>query len=267
MAAAAEQRLWSVTTLIDQGLPKPALLNWVGRTVAEYAVDNLDHWASLAKADRDGAVKLLVDSRFRKSGKAMERGTLLHQAAEQLALGVEPDVEEQSLPYVEQYRRFLDEHTPEFVAAEAPVYNLRYHYAGTMDGIVRLDGRVCIFDIKTTDRGPNENRARPPYPEVALQLSAYAHADVIGIEPAAMRQSGGRRYYVWVDGGQSVPMPELDGALALVISPVDYQLVPVDIGEQTWRAFLHVREVARWQLDLSRQVLGPAVAAPKEAVA
>lgn len=256
-----EKRLYSVTTLIDEAIRKKALENWLGNFVAEYAVDNVEIWRPLAEADREGAIKLIAGSRYRKSGKAMERGSQLHAAAEQLALGFEPTVDDIVLPYVEQYRAFLDDHRPEFLAAEAPVYSLAYHYAGTMDGIIRVDGRVCIFDTKTTEKAPDAP-SRPPYPEVALQLAAYAHADLVGVDQAAMRNVGGRRYYIWTDEMVCEPMPEVDGGLCLMVSPYDYRLVPVNIGDETWQAFLHVREVARWQLDTSQRVLGPTITPP-----
>jgi hypothetical protein len=58
-------------------------------------------------------------------------------------------------------------------------------------------------------------------------------------------------------------MPEISGGLALVISPDDYQLVPVRIDDEVWRAFLAVREVARFQLDTANRVLGPPIAPPE----
>ena len=56
-------------------------------------------------------------------------------------------------------------------------------------------------------------------------------------------------------------MPKVEGAFALVISPVDYVFVPVRIDDEVWRAFLAIREVARWNLDISRKVFGPPVTA------
>jgi hypothetical protein len=262
------RNLWSVTTLIKLGLgTSPALVNWAVRTTAEYAIDNQAAWAPLATADRDAAVKVLSDARWQKSGKAAARGSDVHRAAEQLALGVDADVEEHIFPYVQQYRRFLETHAPAFQMAEAPVYNLTQHYAGTTDGIMAIAGRVVIFDLKTTDKAPDA-KTRPPYPEVALQLAAYSRAELVGLL-SEKREFNYARYYVFDPAAHHEPMPVVDGAICIVISPFDCRVIPIRIDDEIFRAFLHVRECARWSVDTSRRVIGPEItaAARRETVA
>lgn len=260
-------KLWSVTTLIKLGLgTSDALINWAVNTTAEYAIENRDVIGPLADRDRAAAVKLLKDARWATSGKAAARGTDLHKAAEQIALGLTPEVEDHILPYVDQYRRFLTTFSPEFLMSEAPVYSPTYGYAGTCDGIMRLDGRPVIFDIKTTDKHPDGGKSRPPYAEVALQLAAYARAEQVGVM-SEMRYASGKRYYVYDPGAQHEPMPTVDGAVCIVVSPYDYMVVPVRIDDDVWRHFRHVMESARWQVVTSRNVFGPPITASTSAVA
>jgi hypothetical protein len=101
--------------------------------------------------------------------------------------------------------------------------------------------------------------SRPPYPEIALQLVAYSRAEMLGVNAAQMYEKNRRRYYTWDPALHYEPMPELGGALALVVSPADYRLIPVRTDDEVWRSFAHVRETARWQLDISQRVLGPEV--------
>jgi len=230
---------------------------------AEYAVDQQDAWIPLAKADRDAAVKVLKDARWATSKKAAARGTDLHKAAEQLALGITPDVEDHVLPYLEQYQKFLATYKPEFLLAEAPVYNPTYGYAGTLDGIVRIAGRNLVTDIKTTAHAPDSGKSRPPFPEVALQLTAYQRAEWVGLL-SEMRYASGKRYYLYDPDARHHPMPETDGAICVVISPFDFMVVPVRTDEETWRHFRHVMECARWQVSVSRNVFGPPITAPIE---
>ncbi len=130
-------RLWSATTLAKLGLgTSDPLVNWCVGITAEYAIDNMDVIGPLAARDRGAAIKLLKDARWASSSKAAARGTDLHKAAEQLALGQQPEVDDNVLPYLEQYRRFLTEHAPSFLMSEAPVYNPTFGYAGTCDGIM-----------------------------------------------------------------------------------------------------------------------------------
>lgn len=256
---AASQRLWSVTTLIGAGTPKEALIGWAARVTAERAYDKAATLDAMRQdGDRAAAVKWLTDARWEKSGSAAHRGTEVHKIIEAYALGQTPEVPVEFEPWHQQIRLFLDQHQPEFVASEASVYNLSLGYAGTMDMILVVDGARVIVDAKSTDKTPDA-RSRPPYGEVALQLCAYSRAEKVGLSPATMRSHGGRRYYIFDEALEYAPMPELDGAFALIISPVDYLFVPTRIDDEVWRSFLAVREVARWNLDISRRVFGPTV--------
>jgi hypothetical protein len=259
----SEHRLYSVTTLIKTGLGTGGgLLHWHAKTPVAWAADHPEAFLELLRADRDAAIKTALDQRYAKSQKASARGTELHAAAEKIAYGLEPDVSPGVLPYVLQYREFLADHSPRFLMAEAPVYNLTYHYAGTLDSVVEIGRRRLVLDVKTTDKRHDDPdvRSRPPYPEIALQLVAYRRAEVVGIGAAEMRTYNGRRYYLYDDSLPHEEMLETDGAVALVISPSDYQLVPVRVDESVWNAFLYVREAARWQINTAKTVLGPVLA-------
>lgn len=263
------QKLWSVTTINKLGLgTSDAILGWAVKTTAEYAIEHLDMLKAVADKDRNAALKLVKDARWSVSSKAMLRGTEIHNAAEQLAYGEQPDVTPEVLPYVQQYARYLEEHQPAIEMAEAPVYNPSFHYAGTLDAIIGLGGKRYVLDMKTTPKHPDgRDGARPPYPEIALQLVAYRRSELVGLGPAVMTQERSRRYYLLEDAAATAPMPETDGALALIVSPYDYRLIPVRTDDEVWNAFLYVREVARWQLDTSQKVLGPMVAPSKEVAA
>lgn len=267
-----ELKLYSATTLISNGAPKPALVGWAAKMTAEYALDNLDVLGPLAKKDRDGALKLLTGARFAKLNRASGRGTDVHAALEQIALGVEPRVDGEAAPYVEQFRKFLAEHKPEYLLAEAPVYNPEHNYAGTLDGVVMFaqpikDGKAgpFVLDVKTTDKPPGGRARRPPYPEVALQLTAYRRAKLVGLDAAVKVESRSDRFYSFdPDNTRVEPMIECEGGLCLVVSPFDYQLVPIRTDELVWRAFLSVADSARWTLETSKQVIGRPIAPPAQ---
>jgi hypothetical protein len=147
--------------------------------------------------------------------------------------------------------------------AEAPVYHPAEHYAGTLDGIMELEGSRLVFDYKTTEHHPDGEKRRPPFPEVALQLCAYRHAREVGVL-SEQRYAGGRRYYLYDPDVPHEPLPETDGAICIVMSPYDCFAVPVRTDEQVWDAWLHVIECARWQLQDGYGVFGPQLAPPPE---
>ena len=264
--ATAELKLWSVTTLIKLGLGEgPGLVKWKIRQPAELAYDQFKILQSfIDQGDRDAAVKWLTDRPYSESQRAALRGTAIHQVAEKLALGERPEITPAQEPYVRHYRRWLEHFRPRFLMAEAPVYNPTEHYAGTLDGIVELDGRRLVVDYKTTEHPPGGEKRRPPFPEVALQLCAYRQAEHVGVL-SEQRYAGGRRYYLYDPAARHEPMPATDGALCIVLSPFDCVAVPVRTDDEVWDTFLHVTECARWEIGNGRGLFGPPLAPPEEA--
>jgi len=255
-----DDRLWGVTTLGKLGAPgnPDALIGWACNQVGRKAVSSLPVLSSMiANGQEDDAVRMLVSARWESNKLAIQRGRDLHDAAEMLGLG-QPLEDDRETPYVEQYRRFLEDFAPKFEMVEAPVYNLTYRYAGTLDTIAVVQDMRLLWDVKTTDKRPTADN-RPPYPETALQLVAYRRAELVGLSPALQREWGGRRYYVYDPVAPYAEMPEVDGAAVLVVSPYDYQLVPVRADDEVWQSFLYVREVARWSADVSKRVIGPPI--------
>lgn len=240
--------LWSVTTLIGGGLPKPALIPWGMKTVAEYAVGNYRRlYAMCQAADGDDeamyqVVAWLKGAPYRDREKKADLGTLLHSLAEARALGRPlPEITADVAPLYRQYQRFMAEWRPEVEMTEATVFNVRESYAGTLDAIVRMGGRRLLLDWKT---------GKDIYPEVSLQLAAYAHAEGVYLAP-----------------GQIVPMPAVDGAIAVNITADAYRVIPVEIGEPVWRSFKYVRECFRFMEEISKGVLGEPLPVPVPAPA
>lgn len=264
-----EQRFWSVTTLTKLGLgTSRPLVEWNARTPAETAFDKFRTLQAFVEdGDRNAAVKWLMDSRHAESGAAKARGSHIHKAAENLALGAPVEIADELLPYVDQYRAFLEAFKPEFVMAEAPVYNERYSYAGTTDGIFLIDGQRLLFDIKTTKYPPGalteqgKPKHRGPYDETALQLVAYRRAEKVGLMADRQEHYYGR-YYIHDPSKEYSPMPETDGALAIMLSPGDYRVIPVRTDDEVFRCFLAARECARFNVEVSKRLFGPPLGTP-----
>jgi hypothetical protein len=236
---------------------------------ADYALDHWDVVGPLAQKDRAAARKLLTGARFARNEKAAARGSDVHDAIEKMALGLVPKIEGEAEPYIEQFRRFMDEHRPEYLLAEAPVYNLTHDYAGTLDGVVQFAQPIkggkagpFVLDVKTTDKKPGGRARRPPYPEVALQLTAYRRAELVGLDAAVKIENKSDRFYSYDDTTRTEPMIECEGGLCLVVSPYDYLLVPIRTDEVVWQSFLSVAESARWTLETSKKVIGRPIDPP-----
>lgn len=95
-----------------------------------------------------------------------ERGTAVHKAVELVDKGTldERTLDPRLHPYVAAYRRFLPESGYKPLRWEVPLHHDKLGYAGTIDKVGTLNGRVGILDIKTS---------RSVDPAVEPQLCAY----------------------------------------------------------------------------------------------
>jgi hypothetical protein len=231
------QKVDGVTTIIGDGVPKPALTSWAAREVATFAADNLDTLASL---DRESRIDLLKGAPYRERDRAARRGTEVHGLAEKIIGGAEVDVPDELVGHVDAYLRFLEEWEPRNELVERVVGHRAHRWLGTLDMIADLnDGNRWLLDIKTTRSGV--------FGEVALQLAAYRHAE----------------FYL-DDHGAEQPMPTVDAAGVIWVRADGYDLVPVQAGPDIYRTFRYVQQVAhftRSARDLVGDVLTPGAAA------
>lgn len=226
-------RVPGVTTILSDGIPKPALINWAANATADAAVNRWDELATMPPAKRLDALRR---ARYEDKDAAANRGTQVHGLAERLVKGEAVEAPEEIAGHVESYARFLDEFEVEPVHVEFSVASHRYGYAGTGDLIARLtvDGarRLLLLDLKTNRSGI--------FGETALQLAAYRYADVL----------------IGPDGTEQ-PMPPVDGCAAVHVRGDGYSLVPVTADEAVFRSFLYAQQVAEWSKHSSDLVGAP----------
>ncbi|MBB5934583.1 hypothetical protein [Streptomyces zagrosensis] len=236
-----------VTSVVAM-LPKPFLVWWAARMTAETAVANLPAVASIAERDATGAIDYLRNAHSRYTRLRAKVGSDAHDLFERMIRGemvgrVHPDLE----PYRGGFAEFLDVVRPELVRAEDIAWSDSHEYAGSFDAILRVrlgeDGKpdhvsgewhTLIVDWKTS---------KSTYPDVALQMSAYAHADKI-VAP----------------DGTSEPMPAFDGAAVLHITPEGWAFKHVRIDREVFDTFLTLRRVFTWDRETSKSVIGRAIA-------
>ena len=180
-----------VTTLIGGGIPKPALVRWAPRVVAEWVTDpeNREQLDTLLAGDPAAAVRELKELPTKARDEAGVRGTAVHNLAETLhSTGEAPDVPNELLGFVEGYVKFLDDWQITPVLAERPVGNRKDWWAGTFDLLCTspflADGKLVQIDLKTS---------KGVYGETALQTGAYSKAE----------------FYVDEHGNEQ-PMPEVE---------------------------------------------------------
>lgn len=99
--------------------------------------------------------------------KSAEEGTLLHETVEAI-LRKEPVVVPDSVkPAVSAFMDFYGQNELIAHKIEERVISRKHHYAGTMDALVELNGKLGVLDIKTSVA---------IYRDYSMQTSAYIEA-------------------------------------------------------------------------------------------
>lgn len=230
-------RIPGVTTIIGDGVPKPALINWAANATAEYAVDN---WDELAELQPSARLKALQGARYAVTDKAKKRGTEVHGYGERLVKGEKiTGIPDELRGHVEGYVRFLDVFEVDPVLVEATVVSYRYGYAGTLDLIADLtvegERKRMLLDAKTNEKGI--------FGETPLQLAAYRYADA------------------YVDAnGEEQPMIEVDACGAILIGSSGAELIPCTAGPEQMKSFriaAAMRDIVNSGRDLVGAVIEP----------
>lgn len=228
-----DRKLDGVTTLISNGLPKPALVRWAANTAADLAVDEWDQLAELPVSERRRRIAGAPDA---KRNALALRGTKIHALADKLANGEEVEVADELAGHVESCLRFLDEWDVQENFTEFPVYHAKYLYAGTGDLIAMLGPDMWLLDWKTSGSGA--------YGDTAFQLAAYRYAT-----------------HLLDDDGELLPMPPVDRCGVVWLRADGYDLYEYTADESVWRQFLYIQQVAQ-AAAVSRDYKGDALTPP-----
>jgi len=231
-----------VTTLLKDGIPKPALVGWAAKSVAEFVVDNraavADMWDQLG---RDAMVGELKGTPYAQRDAAAARGTEIHKYAEKLAAGQEVEVPAEIAPYVEAAARWFDEWQPKTLLVERPVASRKWWYAGTFDNVCETpDGVRWMVDWKSGRSGI--------WGEAALQAAAYTHAE----------------FYLDEDGTEQ-PMADLRITRGLGVhlkADGTYAAHELDVSTDAFQHFNRAAWMARNNKDLKARLVSAALPAP-----
>lgn len=219
------RKFTSVTTIINDGIPKPALIGWAAKMTAEFAI-----------AHPDATIEEMKAARFASSDEASARGTALHKWVEQWALAeghVKAPTDEVLCKMSAQWLVLADKHNVVPEASEFTVYNEALGYAGTADMVATVDGIPSLVDVKT---------GKDVYHDAALQLCALAHGEYIGIH-----------------NGPTFPMPTFDRCLVAHVRPTFARFYPVNVDEWAWRTFRAARAISQWMQGPSKGAILPAI--------
>ena len=206
--------LVSVTEVLKMygGSKVQALIRWGGALAAGNVLADPDTYDTSEKA---------VASIFAVRDQAADRGSTVHSLIEAVLLGNPPEIIPDHLQgRYQAFCRWRDAVRPRVIETEATVANLTHGYAGTTDLICEIGTQTMLVDIKTGKR---------IYPEAAIQLSAYRHAEVLLTkDPVPLR----------------LPMPSVDATAVLLLDADGYEFKEVHAD---LKVFLALKTV--WEYD------------------
>ena len=237
----------SVTTAL-QSLPKPWLIAWAAKIIAETAVNKRDLLDQLIADSPEEAIRWLKGAHNTARMGAARMGSTLHEIAELDALGSVDDADTQVSRLstegqlkARQLRDFFARVPLRLVEVESVVYNDRHRYAGTLDFLVEFTDPavtmmmpfppgLVVMDLKT---------GKGVYNETAMQLAAYR----------------GAQYQVDLDRGVRREMPPTVGGCVLHVTDASWALVPAITDAEVFGTFLAVLEMSK-RLPLPENWIG-----------
>lgn len=204
-----------VTTALKV-INKPGLNQWYADIVAAHASVNPD--ALFSKTEGDGFTFLRYAAGYELK-RLGDIGTNIHEWAESYLRGdfARPTLEtEEAAQMAERFKEWVVDNNVEWYGSELTVVNKEIGYAGTLDILCKIDGKIYIVDIKS---------GRNIWPEAKMQQAALLHAETYMREVDADTE-GATEYLVqgtkdktyWVEDELPVK-PE--GAIILHIRPDD----------------------------------------------
>jgi len=212
-----------VTTLMKGGLPKPALMYWSAKSVAEFVADNPEQVKAMWEEDnRRKTVEALKGVPWDKRDEAAARGTEVHALAADVVHGIEVVVPPHINGHVEGYASWLDRFAVAPVLTECSVGNRKHWYAGRFDLIADFGGYRWMLDVKTS---------KGVYSDTAIQTDAYRNSE----------------FYVTDDDPDTeLPMPEgIERLGVLHVTEDGTTLYPLQSDGEPFRDFLHIAWISK----------------------
>lgn len=234
-----------VTTLAETLDDRYNLEKWKQRQVAVGLMLRRD-LLNLVAAQRDdkAALDKTCDEAIAAAagGAAANTGTALHALTEQMHRGADHTLIPENLrDDIAAYKACLDRHGIEVVEVEQFVVCEALECAGTLDRLMRVNGHLCIGDVKTGAGAVDYGLAG-----IAIQLACYANAETS-----------------WTPSGGHVARPDVDRSRAYILHLIPgsghCELVEVNIVAG-WDAAQMARRVRDWRKrkDLGRSVTAAA---------
>jgi hypothetical protein len=160
-----EKDIPSVTKILNAVFPKN-LTEWAAKAGADWWLANTSDDVEMQPIVYDG-----IRSAYKEiSNEAKEVGTQVHKWIELwIKFKIYGGVSVADYPFESKipmrgFHKWVESRDIEWILTEQKVYSKQHQFAGTVDAVAKIDGKVCVIDFKTSAK---------IYKEHYLQVSAY----------------------------------------------------------------------------------------------
>lgn len=157
-----------VTTILGQTLAKD-LMSWAVDCCIVYLREKIP---VITEADLLEAAKAYT----KKRDSGASTGTEAHLLVEEFLKGTPSSgaTSTEAQAAFGAFKKWFEEAKPEVINVEEVIYSASFQFAGTYDGMLKIDGKIYLTDLKTTN--PSRKAPQGVYAENFIQLGAYALA-------------------------------------------------------------------------------------------
>jgi hypothetical protein len=133
---------------------KPMLVPWAAKVTTEKLAELFKPGVSYNEIEIKQMLDTAKRAHYDQKTTAGDIGTLVHKTLEQIIKGENPSlpVHDEARNAVQRFIDWRDENKVEFLMSEQPVYSKKYKYAGTLDFICKINGKLMVGDIKTSNQ-------------------------------------------------------------------------------------------------------------------
>lgn len=168
-----KQEFASVST-IKGILDKPALMRWALNLMGEFVQGHFNDIKKGKLTVDDINIDNAKEYHNKVSSTACDIGTVVHDEIERyinsqlkgyaFQCSIDPIHQPEAHNAMTAFFTWVDQVHFKPIATEYQVYSLKYKFAGTVDCLARVNGKIYLLDWKSS---------KACYPEMGLQLAAY----------------------------------------------------------------------------------------------
>jgi hypothetical protein len=157
------------TTSVLGVINKPALMYWAVNQCVSFFQGTIKPGVTYDEIQLKAMAEQMKSSHRKKSGDAADIGKMVHEWIDDYISGKKPPtpVNEKIKNATNSFLEWVKKDNVKFIENERIVYSKKYNYAGTLDFVAEVNGKLLLGDFKTSSG---------IWDEYWFQTSAYQQA-------------------------------------------------------------------------------------------